>query len=275
MKEPRPAGVPIDMARMRSWMEDFAGYRLTISEGRIERWLHQFEEEHRDLAARLLDVVDFVGNEQIGAAFRAALEGLPGWDRNEDRRFGRWFFVAFSGSAGESGDQMLHRFRTANNLGGRRYNELFRYRSELVALAPGENDTVVLVDDFAGTGEQACTAWEEIYRELLPLGPRSFLILVASSVNALERIRNETEMTPQVHIELGATDNLFANNCGRFTASEKRAILSYCERADPAHPRGFGDCGFVFVLAHKCPNNTVPILHARRAGWEGLFRRHE
>ncbi len=36
-----------------------------------------------------------------------------------------------------------------------------------------------------------------------------------------------------------------------------------------------GDCGFVIVLAHKCPNNTIPILHARRAGWEGLFRRHE
>jgi len=58
---------------------------------------------------------------------------------------------------------MLHRFRTANNLGGRRYNSLFRYRSELISLAPGEDDTVVLVDDFAGTGESGMQAWEQVY----------------------------------------------------------------------------------------------------------------
>lgn len=275
MRRPQPRGKSIDMARMRLWLEDFAGYRVAVTEGRIERWLRQFEEPDRDLAARLLDVVDFVGNDQIAAAFRETLEGLPGWHRDERQRVGRWFFVAFSGSAGESGDHMLHRFRTANNLGGRRYDSLFRYRSELVSLAPDDNDTVVLVDDFTGTGDQACQAWEEVYRELLPFGPRLYLVLVASSIFARERIRRETEMTPQAHIELGDADNIFSTTCRHFTADEKESILRYCEKADPSKPRGHGDCGFMLVLAHKCPNNSIPILHARRKDWEGLFRRHD
>lgn len=275
MKRPQPRGTPIDMARMRGWLEDFAGYRIAVTEGRIERWLGQFEECDRELAARLLDVVDFVGNDQIAAAFRVTLHGLPDGHRDESHRTGRWFFVAFSSSAGESGDQMLHRFRIANNLGGKRYDSLFRYRSELVSLAPGEDDTVVLVDDFAGTGDQACRAWEQVYRELLPFGPRIYLVLVAFSRDARDRIRRETEMTPQAHIELGAADNVFASACRHFTADEKNLILSYCEKADPSKPRGHGDCGFMIVLAHKCPNNSIPILHARRRDWEGLFRRHD
>jgi hypothetical protein len=260
---------------MRDWVGEFAGYRITVNEGRIERWLQQFKESDRDLAARLVDVVDFVGNDQIAAAFREALEGLPGWGPNESQRTGRWFFVAFSGSAGESGDQMLHRFRTANNLGGRRYNSLFHYRSELLMLAPGEEDTVVLIDDFSGTGDQACQAWEEVYRELLPFGPHIYLLLVASSRAARERIRRETEMIPQAHIELRDGDNLFASACRHFTSEEKDRIFQYCKRADPSSPRGYGDCGFVIVLAHKCPNNSLPLLHVRRKDWEGLFRRHD
>jgi hypothetical protein len=275
MKAPRHRGEPVDMARVRDWVEEFAGYRIAVNEGRIERWLQQFAESDRDLAARLLDVVDFVGNDQIAAAFRATLSGLSGWSPDESKRSGRWFFVAFSSSAGESGDQMLHRFRTANNLGGRRYDSLFHYRSELVILAPSEEDTVVLIDDFAGTGNQACQAWDQVYRELLPLGPRIYLILVASSKDARERIRKETEMTLQAHIELGDGDNVFSSACRHFTSKEKENILRYCEKADPSSPRGYGECGFMIVLSHKCPNNSLPVLHARRRSWEGLFRRHD
>jgi hypothetical protein len=274
MKSPQGVGAAITMERMRIWMDDFSGYRVTITEHRIQRWLEQFQEGHRDLAARLLDVVDFVGNDQISKAFRAALQSLDGWSSDANQRLGRWFFVPFSASAGESGDHMLNLFRTANNLGGRGYNDLFRYRSELLELAPSDGDTVVFVDDFAGTGEQACDAWNQIYRELLPFGPRIILVLVASSTYAIQRIRQETELAPHAHFELGVADNVFADSCGAFSRHEKEAILKYCQIADPKRPRGFGDCGFVIVFAHKCPNNTIPILHVRRGEWEGLFRRH-
>ena len=85
-------------------------------------------------------------------------------------------------------------------------------------------------------------------------------------------------MMVAAHVELTEADEIFSTKCRHFSRREKHTILRYCRRADSASPRGFGDCGFVVVFAHNCPNNTIPILHARDPGgrrWEGLFRRHD
>ena len=185
-------------------------------------------------------------------------------------------FVPFTGSAGESGDAMLHRFRQANNLAGDQYADLFRYRAELMQLRPGPADTVVLVDDFSGTGSQACDAWESTFRELLPFRPRVFLVLVAASSTAQERVAARTSMQPRAHIELGPESNIFSTECAEFTHEEKGTLLRYGRQADPNRPRGYGDCGFVIVFSHTCPNNSIPVLHTRRPGeWQGLFPRYD
>ena len=276
MREPLPIGTAIDLDRMRSWATEFAGYRVNVTEQRIDRWLEQFRTEDRDLAARVLDSVHFVGAEQVAAVLRASLNSLEGWSTDAARRRGRWFFVPFSGSSGTSGDVVTHKFRNANNLGGRRFDEHFVYRSDLVGLRPGPDDTVVLIDDFSGTGEQACNAWEVVFRELLPLDPRVILLLVAASDVAQRRIRDETEMQPVADIVLTAKDCVFDPACRYFTDVEKNRILQYGLTASPSEPIGRGDGGFVLVFSHTCPNNSLPILHARRIGrWEGLFRRYD
>ena len=125
MRRPSPRNTPIDISRMTAWTDDFAGYRYNITERRIDRWLNQFDDKHRDIAARVLDCVDFISHEQMAQAFREILNSLNGWHRKEGQRQGKWRFVAFSGSAGESGDSMLHKFRLANGLNGRNYDSLF------------------------------------------------------------------------------------------------------------------------------------------------------
>lgn len=275
MRLPEPVGTPIDLRRMRRWMDEYGSYRVPVTEGRIERWLGQFDESDRDLAARLLDVVDFVGNDQVTGAYRAALAALPGWSAEPTERAGRFFFLPFAASGGESAGSMLYRFRHANNLALRRYDSLFPYLSSLLQLAPGPEDTVVLVDDFSGTGDQALEVWDKVFRELLPFSPNVFLVLIAASHDARERIRAATDMVPYSHIELTNADYLFREECNGFSAADKARILRYCKKADPRNPRGYGECGFVIVLVHKSPNNTLPILHASRENWEGLFRRHD
>lgn len=275
MKVPRSRGSNVDMARMKNWLDDFYGYRHSVAESRIDRWLNQFDREHRDLAARTLDCVDFITNEQITKAFQSVLGSLPGWSKDERHRHGNWRFVAFSVSAGESGDTMLAQFRLANGLDKKKYNHLFVHKSELLRQGLGPEDTVVFVDDFAGTGNQACNAWNENIQELLPEGPGIFLVYVAASAAARKRITEETEITVAPHIELIEPDNIFSHKCTHFTKAEKETLLSYCRKADRANPRGYGSCGFVIVFAHRCPNNSIPILHADHKAWHGLFRRHD
>jgi hypothetical protein len=51
-------------------------------------------------------------------------------------------------------------------------------------------------------------------------------------------------------------------------------LLPYCDRADKKNPRGFGECGLLYVLCHKTPNNSIPILYANHSQWVGLFPRN-
>jgi hypothetical protein len=142
----------------------------------------------------------------------------------------------------------------------------------------GEEDVVVLLDDFSGTGKQVCDAWNDPVTSFGPLLAgvgKVYLILVAASRAARQRITSETSISPMPAHELHDSDNVFSNQCGHFTNTDKARLLHYGKIASVAKPKGFGDCGFVVVFHHRPPNNSIPILWADHAKWVGLFPRHE
>ena len=275
MKKPSSKGTAIDLRRYERWREEFAGFRRQVPEGRIRDWIGQFAVKDHDTAARVLDCVEFISHEQITAAFRAILPSLSGWDREPSKREGKWRFVPYSSSAGESGDSMLHKFRHANNLTGRIFNELFIYRSDIIRQRLDFEDTVVLIDDFVGTGGQACTSWDKHYEELLVDVGTIYLVVVAACSAAIKKVADNTELKVVPHIQLTESDNVFSPKCKQFETNEKETILKYCETADSDKPRGHGECGLLVVFGHSAPNNTIPMLHKRSRGWEGLFPRYD
>lgn len=275
MKAPLPANTAINQRRFNGWLNDFHGYRHSVSQGVVEAWLNQFDRNDRDLGARVLDAVDFIGQPQIAAALRNSLNSIPGWNKAESRREGQWRFAAYSSSAGESGDTMLHHFRLANGLDSRRFKHLFVHRSELLLQGLGTDDTLVLIDDFVGTGDQVCNAWQETFAELVTGIGRVYLIVVAATRHAFDRIQSDTELTLSPSKWLDEADDLFSSKCRHFSDDEKTRILKYCRTADRNKPKGWGECGLVVVFQHRCPNDSIPILHANHSKWSGLFRRHD
>jgi hypothetical protein len=287
MKRPFDPGAPVDAKRYRRWISRFGSYRAGILNLTIETWLDQFEGEDQDLAARVLDAVEYYGQSQINAAYRQALKALPDWDKSASKRKSQWRFAAMSGSAGESGDAMLYNFRIANGLDERRFDQLFVSRTDLFrqTMLPdnhseklGADDVVVLLDDFSGTGTQACDAWndpETSYGALLAGVGKVYLILVAASKDARRKILAETGMSPVPAHYLHESDNVFSDKCRHFTMKDRARLLHYCKIADKHDPKGFGDCGFVVVFQHRPPNNTIPILHADHSKWTGLFPRND
>jgi hypothetical protein len=273
VRTPRPAGTAIDARRRSTWQRRFASYRQGVTEQGILDWLNAFENRDRDTAARLLDAVEFVSAEQIHGAFRSLLSILPGWHIDPNRRNGKFVFVAFSTSAGESGDNMLHQFRLANNLNHRQFDPLFIGRSDLLRADLGTDDTVVFVDDFVGTGNQAVTAWEKMFQELTTEVGNVYLATVAAYQVGSNEIKNKTRMQLLAHRALSYRQSLFHDNCQHFTPHEKQRILHYCKVASPNHPRGFGDCALAVVLYHQCPNNSLAVLHAASRNWDPLFPR--
>ena len=275
MRAPRPVNTAIDARRIRKWVGEYGGYRHAVTNITIESWLDQFRENDRDLAARILDAVDFYGQDRIAAGFRRALSSIPGWNRDRRRLRGRWRFAAFSQSAGESGDSMLHQFRLANGMDGRAYRDMFIHTSDLVRQELRAKDTVVMVDDMTATGDQVCRAWREFFAELVAGAGRVFLLVVVAGRAARDRIAEETELSLVPVQQMENRDGFFSNECVHFPAAEKDKILEYSRTADPTHPRGYGDCAYLLVFQHRCPNNSLPILHRSHAAWEGIFPRHD
>ncbi len=287
MKRPFAPGTPVDAKRYKRWIDHFGSYRAGIINVTIQSWLNQFAASDQDVAARVLDAVEFYGQTQIYAAYRQALAGLDGWNREPSKRSGRWRFAAMSGSAGESGDAMLHHFRVANRLDTKPLNELFVSRSDLFRqpLLPeddphklGRDDVVVLLDDFSGTGTQVCDAWnnpETSFGALLAGVGKVYLIVVAASKAARNRITNETGICLVPAHDLREGDDVFSDHCKHFTKADRVKLLQYGEIADKKRPKGFGNCGFVVVFQHRSPNNSIPILHADHSKWTGLFPRHD
>jgi hypothetical protein len=287
VKCPLPSGTPIDAKRFRRWVRRFGSYRAEVTTITIESWIKQFKKRDRDLAARVLDAVEFYGQSQISAAYRQALASLPGWHRSPSQRGGQWRFTAMSGGSGQSGDAMLHQFRVANCLDAAQSDGLFVSRSDLFRqpMLPetdpqklGKNDVVVFLDDFSGTGQQVCDAWNDpvtSFGALLAGVGKVYLILVAASKQARQRISRETTIVPVPAHELHEADDVFSDRCRHFTPSDQVRLLHYGEIADTKQPRGFGNCGLLVVLQHRTPNNSIPILHADHHKWTGLFPRHE
>jgi hypothetical protein len=286
VRAPSPRGTAIDARRYRRWINRFGSYRDGIINITIDSWLDQFEHADKDLAARVLDAIEYYGQSQVQAAYRQALQGLPGWNQDPEQREGRWCFAAMSGSAGESGDAMLYQFRLANGLDAKKYNDIFASRSELFRRTLlsdndpkqlGKDDVVVLLDDFTGTGRQVCDAWnnpETSFGSLLAGVGKVYLIVVAAAQAARAKIAAETTITLVPSHQLHDGDNVFSKSCPHFSARERRRLLHYGTIADNKNPKGFGDCGLLIVFQHRAPNNTVPILHVDHNLWTGLFPRH-
>ncbi len=273
MQKPRDRGNQIDNRRFDTWLANFSGYVFQVTRGKIELWLNQFDKPHKDIAARLLDSVVYIGQAQIQTRFRELLRSLEGWNDDPAKRKGRWFFVPFSGSTGESGDTMVHFFRMANGMSLKKYNSLFVHRSDLIRQRLTPEDTVVLIDDFSGTGRQAKQSWKEVFAELLVEEPRVILLLAAATEKAVQEVRDNTDMQLICGTLMNKSYDFFDSTCKYFNASEKNTIERYSIKADKKNPRGSGNSGLLVVLAHRCPNNSLPILFANHNSWAGLFPR--
>lgn len=287
MRAPCVVGSAINARRYNSWIGRFGSYRSEVNRNTTESWLKQFEKQDRDLAARVLDSVEYFGQSHIAAAFREVLESLPGWNHSESKRSGSWVFSQLSSSGGESGGSMLHQFRVANKLDAKSNDKLFPHLSDVFSrvhlalddpLHIGENDVVVLLDDFSGTGTQVCDAWNDpatSYGSLLAGVGKVYLLVVAASDTAHRKIKAETSLCLVDSVRLCDEDNVFSNQCKHFSKEDKARLLHYGNIASSASPKGYGECGLLVVFQHRAPNNSIPILHANNKRWTGMFPRHD
>lgn len=262
---------PVTQGRVNNWYDRFRFYRRPPSRQDIIDWIAQFESAHHALGGKVLDATVVISDEQIQAGFNTALHSLPGWSDDGGLRAGRWVFVGF-GEQAESGAAMLHMFREANGLEGDAFQHMFITVADLPGMGLTAHDTVIFVDDFAGTGDQFAKRWNT-FQELIVGEARIFLFLAVATSRALARLQAIDDLAVKVQRVMTSADDCFHAANGNFSAAEKDELLRYCRKASRSNPKGWGDCGLLLVISRKTPNNSLPILHQKSRKWHPIFPR--
>jgi hypothetical protein len=246
------------------------------SRERLVAWLGQFNAQHRDLAVKLAGKIEYYGTHRI-TENAVALRGLVDQEiKAVDVASGDVLYVA-GGRTGESGDEVLRRYRNANQLHSRRdrFIEVHRLTEALFAIS---NPGVVFLDDFIGTGKQISDYWRDVLCQIVPDYVPLYLAVIAGFRDGIRKVEDSTPLKVITVHTLDGRHQLLAGANTAFNSAQKTTLKRYCEDWGN-HPLGFGDLGALVSFAHGTPNNAPSVIRGSEKqtpqrgllpGWEDL-----
>ncbi len=242
-----------------------------VDRPRLMGWLRQFGPQHRGLALSLASRIRYHGMAAINAAMKplhALVRGQVGSDLSSV------LFVPF-GRTAESGEGIAWKYRTVNQLGS--HSDRFVNLNELPsAVFEHDDPKVVFLDDFIGTGKQACHSWNGMICGLVSRPVELYLAVIASVPEGAQRVERETPLRVISLHTIGERHRLLSSSNTAFSGAQKKAIGNYCRRAGNT-PLGFGNLGLLVSFAYGSPNNTISVIRGskRQEPWRGLLPRWE
>lgn len=264
-----------------------------------KKWLDAFAPEHARFAHALLDAFIFISGKQVKKLFITTIHALSGSiTRPSESYAGKkhlWLefldSVVVSAPTGEipnptdSGHIFQRLARTELGID----EDRIVIASDLRAIVESTpNPSIIMVDDFAGSGDQFLATWQ---RPCWPDHPTSLEELVeAYSLNlyylpliateyAVGRIKNEAPdvvMKP-THVLTGVynasspdtivfPDDLRADAASFIQEASSRAGIQ-------TWVNGFHDLGLALAFEHSIPDACVALLWSEEGGWNPLMAR--
>lgn len=254
--------------KIRELSNTFKGFP-DVNNTKIECWLDNFEDKHKNLAIKLLDNIEYFNQSKIFQASRDLLDQIKTLKRNDLSKV----YFCFFGAPQKSGYAVLNMFAVANNLSGSNHTSKFKLLSELPQLTSEEEITIVFIDDFIGTGNQAVNFFNKI-QHIIPENTEIILGVVAAFERGITNIQENANLGVICHKRLNEEDMLFSSKNKKFTENEKKILKEYCVKTEVSQTRGYGNCEALVVFPYRTPNNSVPILSVQKRGWNGLFPRY-
>ncbi len=143
---------------------------------------------------------------------------------------------------------------------------------------------IVLIDDFAGTGNTLINGLHKELEFIREVGSRGieFVLVVlvgfASAREEIERFIDRHELLIRVYFcdDLGPQDQVFSEHSRIYPdhADRKRAReIAHLKGMflEKNSPLGYGNSDASVIFYSSCPNNTLPILWSQNAEWRPMF----
>ena len=261
-----------NIAALGMLCERFADYEPIqgFNSAHMRSWLRQFRAQHRSLAIKLAGALAYYSNDQVSALMRPLKQTIDhqiSVEAVDDRSV---FYVPL-GRAGESGNDILRRFRNVNRL--QNLQQQFVTLIELPQkLFNTKQPVVFFFDDFIGTGKQISDGWAETISQVVPDYVPMYLAVIAAFKDGIRRVESETPLRVLSVHTLGPRNQLMESACRQFSSQEKNTLRRYCDDAGN-QPLGFGHCGLLVSFAYGTPNNSISIIRGseKQTPWRGLL----
>lgn len=266
---------------------------------RVDQWLTNFEEEHRSAARLLFDGLDLVSEDRVRNGLNEAIEALstslPGpivllpvrelaigssyFDLNDQT-----LEPETLAAKGEYGSEAI----IANVITGqlRRKGTPFHAAPTIDLMRKAKARTIILISDFAGSGDQIVKFERNVARHPTIASWRSrewikiYAVVYAATKSGMERM-NQHFGHAQVKVHRVCRN---FDDCG-WNRDERTAVEQLCEKYGPKRRRRariqFGPYGYkntqgMMAFAYSVPNNLPSILNARGRShhgqdWQWLF----
>jgi hypothetical protein len=275
-----------------------------------EAWLSQFAVEDRRAAARLLDAMMLINEEQVATALRSLLADLATTRWGSHKRVALYAereiaeAMAFRvellpdkhgrlrrRAVGRKGPAAVKPIRGSPRVGSEGWiafliSQVVRASPKVFLNHPGPDrfrsrkqpvGTLAIVTDFIGSGARVCTMLDKFWavpsvRSWCSRGWVNFNVVAAASTReGLQAVRNH-RVRPELLVQYIAPQL-----AGHKYDPAYRYWRSLIENYGPEHAagggrEGFGNSGALIAFSYGIPNNAPLILHAGGKGWQPLFK---
>ena len=274
----------------------YTGIKIALPN--VRQWISQADTYVQErLLFDLLRGIKFFGAREVGELFERNHEesiksnlGAFVHRKKSDRREDLW--VTYVDGPAKSGNDYARQYVKKAKISTKCVKEMafIDKAFESNAPLPSPPAMIVIIDDFIGTGDSLSENLSKFYKRNgksiakanIPLQ----VLVISATQEGEEKVRKRLgkldenadltvcESLDQKHFAFGPENKIWENQQKKTEAKE------LCQRlgstVTPRHPLGYRESGLLIVFHSNCPNNTLPILHAKGTGahkWTPLFER--
>jgi hypothetical protein len=245
-----------------------------VDDAAIVTWLEQFEPDEYGIIETLLKHFRFYGPAGVNSALRTLHARVM---QVVKRPLSNVWFIPV-GYVAKSGSAIAYFYKTQNDIP----QERFILSTDLEKIRLSEQDAVVFLDDYIGSGHQGRQVWDTVL-SINPAGPSTCPFVFAAIVGTeagLTHLHATTQFdvcTVDVLREdarpLAEASKIFPDPMVREYA---RSVLNkYGERLYPNAPLGYANSQGILGFFYSTPNNTLPIFWSTLDGWKPLLPHKE
>lgn len=272
-------------------------------------WLDQFGPEDREAAAKMLDAMLLLNEEQVAASIRTALDRVAKGPRHRKRRVALYAEREFDASqifevqllpdaagrprrraVGYNGPPGVKPVRGRSRVGSEGFvahliSQVSERWAEVFMNHPGPArlrqktapaGEIIIVTDFLGSGSRVSTMLDKFWavptvRSWKSRNMIRFRVVAAAATPAaLSKVRRH-RLRPDVAAEWIAP-TVKSTSDFRIRSSWTRLIQANGPENGRGTGRfGFGDDGALIAFNYRLPNNTPAMIHHGQSGWRPLY----